>query len=136
MEKSMVIKWSPMWPSYSFNKEMDVIQTTEPKFTNNAGTYALRPSFKTDISNLFIGTAYVKETIDIFSMEAATIGGKCVANAIDKRSLPPIMLARPIIFSPFRILDNVSYELGFPNLSGIILIIIIVIIMLWLINKL
>ena len=130
MEPFMVVKWSPMWPSYRFDEYTQSLKTTEPKFTNNAGTYALRPSFKTHIDNLFISTAYIKETIDIFSMEAAAISGKYVANAIS--GCPgPIMRKRPAIFEPFRSVDSVLYQHNLPNIGlGVVIVIIIFIIIL------
>ena len=39
--------------------------TTDPKFSNNAGTKTLRPSFFIS-PNLYVSTAYVKETLDVF----------------------------------------------------------------------
>jgi hypothetical protein len=114
LEKDMVIKWSPLWPSYSFQDGK--MTTTEPKFSNNAGTYALRPSFRTHIPNLFISTAYCREGIDIFSMESATISGKRVAYAISGSELqPPTTRERPIIFAPFRFIDEFMFKNNLPN---------------------
>jgi uncharacterized protein with NAD-binding domain and iron-sulfur cluster len=136
LDKSMVIKWSPMWPTYKFNEKTGYLETSEPKFTNNAGTYKLRPSYKTDINNLFISTAYIKETLDIFSMEAACISGKYVAHEISKKdiksikncTLPPIIVKRPALLSPLRAIDSFFYKLGLPNMSLIIVIIVIIMI--------
>ena len=119
LEKEMVIKWSPMWPSYSFDGEM--LRTFEPKFTNNVGTGALRPSYRTHIPNLFISTAYIKETIDIFSMEAAAIAGKHVSNAINDNVSHPTIRTRPIIFLPFRSIDDLMFRYGLPNIGPTII---------------
>jgi len=144
LEKSLIVKWSPMWPTYKFDDTTQTLTTEEPKFTNNAGTYTLRPSFKTHIDNLFIATAYVKETIDIFSMEAASIAGKYVAHAISeidrfniRITAPlPVMVDRPMLLVPFRALDSISYKLGLPNISILIIIVIVIIIILFLWSKL
>lgn len=109
------VTWSPMWPTYQFNAALKRLTTQEPKFTNNAGTYKLRPSYKTPFKNLFIATAYIKETIDIFSMEAACIGGKYAASAINNHLPKPLEYGRPTILAPFRAVDSINYRLGLPN---------------------
>lgn len=131
LEPSLVIKWSPMWPTYKFDERDQKLKTAEPKFTNNAGTWKLRPSYRTPIQNLFISTAYVRETIDIFSTEAANIAGKYVASSISN-SPKPTMVPRPVLLSPFRAADSVFYKLGLPNWSPwffLILIILLIILL-------
>lgn len=136
LNESMIIKWTNYWPTYNYNKKNGRLETSEPKFTNNIGSYELRPSFRTHIDNLFISTAYVKDGIDIFSMESASKVGKYVANAIDQRSPLPYIHSRPIIFAPYRALDNILYHLGMPNISMIASIIICLIIIYFVIKKL
>ncbi len=133
LSKDMIVHWSPMWPTFRFKDGK--VQTTEPKFTNNIGNIALRPSFKTPLDNMYISTAYIKETIDIFSMEAACIAGKRVAKDIAGReglnnNIDPTIWPRPFVFYPFRKIDEVSYGLGLPNMSFVILMFIAVIFML------
>lgn len=127
LNSSLVVKWSPLWPTF-FSDE-GKLTTTEPKFTNNAGSYKLRPSLKTYIPNLFIATAYIKETIDIFSMEAACIAGKRVAHAIDPSSPDATIRPRPLIFVPFRTIDTVFWKAGLPN--PILLVVIVLIYILY-----
>ncbi len=126
-----ILGWGEIWPTY---KTLP-LRSSEPKFTNNAGSYDLRPSYKTSYSNLFIATAYIKETIDIFSMEAACIAGKHVANTIDSRCDSPIMINRPWLFLPFRLIDKVCYWLGLPNLNLVLLFIIILVLIFFLIIR-
>lgn len=122
LDSSIFLKWSPMWPTFEFD---DKLKTSEPKFTNNTGSYKLRPSFKTYIPNLFIATAYIKETIDIFSMEAACIAGKRVSHAIDN-SLPDANIRpRPLIFMPFRTIDSIFWKAGLPNPILLVMVVII-----------
>lgn len=140
LEPKIVVGWADMWPTYDKNgsaqyRNMPVARTTEPKFTNNAGSYELRPSFKMYLRNVYISTAYIKETIDIFSMEAAVIAGKRVANDIDSRSPTPTIRARPAITSPFRALDQVLYSVGLPNVIITILIVVIIVMLIYLIYK-
>lgn len=111
LNENLVLKWSPMWPTYKFDNG---IKTVEPKFTNNIGSKSLRPSYKTVISNLYISTAYINETIDIYSMEAACIAGKRVAREITGKSDPATIRERPKIFAPMRRMDSVAFKMGMP----------------------
>uniref|UniRef100_A0A6C0C9A0 Amine oxidase domain-containing protein n=1 Tax=viral metagenome TaxID=1070528 RepID=A0A6C0C9A0_9ZZZZ len=120
MEEDMVIKWSPMWPGYAYIDGM--IKTNEPKFTNNAKTGALRPSIRTHIPNLFIATGYCREAIDIFSTDAAASSGKSVAYAIHGPELEQATVRRrPIIFAPFRAIDEVMFSNNLPNINPAII---------------
>lgn len=119
----IVLKWSPVWPT--FQASNGSMSTSEPKFTNNAGSAKLRPSFKTRMTNLYIATGYVRETIDIFSMEAANIAGRRVAHEIDNRCPKPFNLPRPLLTAPLRALDTPLYYLGLPDAFTVLLIIFI-----------
>ena len=68
---------------YSFSKPDDENMTTwEPKFSNNIGTYRLRPSVKTDIPNAFFATAYTQHEDHIFHMEGGSLAGINASKAI------------------------------------------------------
>ena len=140
LNDNLIVKWSKMWDTWYYKNNK--LETTEPKFTNNAGSYALRPSFKTDITNLYLSTAYIKETIDIFSMEAANISGKYVANQIynnytksQKNILIPTIRKRPVIFNLFRFLDIIYFRLGIPNINVLLILFILLIIIYKIIKK-
>ena len=136
LSQDIVVKWSPLWPGYNVDTNHNRLVTVEPKFTNNVGSYALRPSFKTALNNLFISTAYIKETIDIFSMEAACIAGKKTAHAITKgKTLDGNIRPRPLLFAPFRALDSMAFSLGIPLWFFIILIIAIFCIAIYIFKK-
>ena len=137
LDDNLVVKWTPMWSTFNYDKNSQTLQNSEPKFTNNIGSYALRPSFKTHIDNLFIATAYIKETIDIFSMEAACIAGKRVSNAINEKSDKPIIQRRPLLFLPFRTIDNLFYNIGMPNMGFnlIIFLLLIILVMIYFVIK-
>lgn len=134
LNDELVIKWSNMWDTWFLDKDGN-LQTTEPKFTNNKGSWKLRPSYKTHIKNLYLSTAYIKETIDIFSMEAANIAGKKVANDINNDIVKPTIRNRPILFKIFRDIDNIFYNFGLPNINISLLLIIIIVIIYILIKK-
>ena len=134
LNDKLIIKWSKMWDTWSIDKQGN-LQTTEPKFTNNKGSWKLRPSYKTHIKNLYLSTAYIKETIDIFSMEAANIAGKRVASDINKNVLKPTILKRPILFKIFRQIDEIFYHIGLPNINIVLILFIICVIIYILIKK-
>ncbi len=147
LSSELIVKWSRIWPSYSDGLSPKglrhqtrsaspryggrLLNTTEPKFTNNAGSYALRPSFRTPLENLFIATGFIRETLDIFSMEAACIAGIRVANFISQGELPaPSTRSRPKLFAPIRAIDSVSYKTGVPFWLLVVLIIVICVVIL------
>ncbi len=121
-----IVWWSPLWETLYYNNE-GVLQSSEPKITNNVGSLARRPSYVIDgVSNSFIATAYIKETIDIYSMEAAAIAGKTVGDAIMSsvddhtptyRENDTFVIDRPLLFAPFRAMDKISHSLGGPNVG-------------------
>jgi 15-cis-phytoene desaturase len=121
LSQNLIMHWAPIWPSFSYtNGEWS---TTEPKFTNNAGSLSLRPSYRTPIQNMLISTAYIRETIDIFSMEAACIAGKLAAKHISSdQSIKPTIQSRPLGFflGPLRLLDQILFATGRPHFSNLV----------------
>lgn len=116
LDPSMMVHWTGPWPTFTRDKDTHELHTSEPKFTNNAGTLALRPSYRTDIPHLWVSTAYVKETISIYSMEAAVIAGHYVAADIaDDVSLLPTIRDRPRWLEPFRSVDDALYQMNLPG---------------------
>lgn len=117
-EALSVTRWNTMDDTYFFSPSG--MQTSEPKFSNNAGTLKLRPNFKI-ADNVYISTAYTQETIDIFSMEAAARSAAFVIADIT-RTQPPKELPRAIaVLSPVRKLDWYLYRVHAPPLITIAL---------------
>lgn len=125
LSDNLIELWAPMWNTI-YRNDKGILTSDEPKFTNNAGSYKLRPSYQTPIKNLFISTAYIKETIDIFSMEAAALAGRFVSQAIDPNSPEPIITRRPLLFLPFRALDCIFYKKKYLYLFLIIALVLII----------
>jgi len=109
------------------------LTTSEPKFSNNTGTKSIRPSFVLG-SNAYLATAYARETIDVFSMEAAAISGKMVAAKIMGVELPKLP-PRPYALEPFRQVDDILYKLGVADVLVVVLLIIAILILWWLFKK-
>ncbi|AYV77196.1 MAG: hypothetical protein Barrevirus18_10 [Barrevirus sp.] len=124
--------------TYKFNN--NGLQTDEPKFSNNTTTKRLRPHIYLG-PNAFLATAYTSETIDIFSMEAATISGKLVAATIMKQlGHPnikfPELPERPFpILNVFREADRILFLNDLPDIITFLMIIIIFIIVIYIIYK-
>lgn len=64
-----------IWDTYNYNSETQSMSTWEQKFSNNTGTYRLRPNVKTEVSNLYVATAYTHHSGNIFHMEGAAEAG-------------------------------------------------------------
>lgn len=125
-----VLKWTTMNDTYHFNP----LRTSEPKFSNNVGTKKLRPSLLLN-NNSYIATAYVYETIDIFSMEAAAIAGKKVAalilNSHENINLP----YRPLkILAGFRFIDKLLLKCGLPSINVVLFFVMMVVFIYFLIK--
>ncbi len=128
-----VVRWTTMADSYFFSETG--MTTTEPKFSNNAGTKTLRPSFVVS-PNIYIATAYVRETLDIFSMEAAAIAGHFVAARICGTD-PPTLPSRPLknLLAPIRLADEVLACRGGPHIGFICVWIILLVLVVILLRK-
>ena len=136
LEDDMIVHWSPLYESYSFDKNLNHMINTEPKFSNNINTLSLRPSVKTHIDNLYISTAYCKEALDIFCMEGAATSGIIVSKLINENIISPnYHQGRPIILSPLRFIDSLCYSLKFPNICPLLVFILIFIFIFIIIKK-
>jgi len=92
-----------VWDTYRFNGQ--VLETVEPKFSTNKGTWYLRPNNATTFNNLYIASAYTKTETDMFEMESAAESGRRAARLIEK-SIRVIPSNRPELFAPYRWLDS------------------------------
>lgn len=93
-----------VWDTYIFNgKKLD---TYEPKFSTNQGTFYLRPKNETHFKNMYFATAYTKTDTDMFEMESAAESGRRAAKILEK-SIQVVGIDRPLFFSPYRFVDNV-----------------------------
>lgn len=112
---------------------------TEKKWVNNIYNEKYRINNKTEFTNLYIGGAHTKTTINIWSMEGAIESGKSIAQIIDIKynNNSDIFLFKHKennFFKIFKFLDNVLYKLKLPNLVNLILFIIIIFIIKYIIK--
>lgn len=117
-----------LWDSYVFNGTG--LETDEPKFSTNKGTWFLRPDNKTPYNNLHFATGYTKTDTDMFEMESAAESGKRAAKRIEKK-VKVYKCNRPLFFSIYRGIDSLIpginlYNKGSPFLwfiPGLVLLI-------------
>jgi len=75
-----------IWPSFSFSSQQGGLDTWEPKFSNNVGTVALRPStIEPSLANLVHANAYTLTDNNLYNMDSAAEAGVRAANYILKR---------------------------------------------------
>ncbi|PCI20156.1 hypothetical protein COB64_02495 [Candidatus Wolfebacteria bacterium] len=117
-----------IWDSYKFDKEKGLMDTWEPKFSNNIDSLSYQPSTTTEVPNLLFATAYTKTDRYIYCMEAAAEAGTRAANEIITQSnqatnrsesvskIYPYNASLPV-FYPLVLIDNILYKLRLPHLS-------------------
>jgi uncharacterized protein with NAD-binding domain and iron-sulfur cluster len=93
-----------VWDTYVFNGSR--IDTYEPKFSTNEGTFYLRPENKTHLKNMYFATAYTKTDTDMFEMESAAESGRRAAKMLEE-SIRVVGIDRPVFFSLYRLVDKV-----------------------------
>jgi hypothetical protein len=98
-----------VWDSYVFNGTR--LETYEPKFSTNKGTFKLRPDNKTKFKNFHFATAYTKTDTDMFEMESAAESGKRAAKLLEQ-SVRVITINRPLFFSFYQWLDSLLPQIN------------------------
>lgn len=98
-----------VWDTYVYDGTK--IDTTEPKFSTNKGTYFLRPQNETKYENLFFATGYTQTKTDMFEMESAAESGRRAARLLDK-TVRVAEARRPIFFAPYRAVDRLLSPLN------------------------
>ncbi len=94
---------------------------SEQLLINTPGSWADRPEAVTGIPNLFLAADYVRNDIDLATMEGANEAGRAAANGIlaaagsSKSPAPIKTLWKPKELKLARDLDAVNYRLGLPN---------------------
>jgi len=74
---------SDIWSEFVYDHKTMKLTTSQPKFSNNVGTYKYRPNVYDDhLSNLFHATAYTKTYQHVFNMESAVEAGVRAANQL------------------------------------------------------
>lgn len=114
-----------IWHSFSFDETSGTLETWEPKFSNNVGTFALRPpTWQKEYSNLVNATAYTVTDVNLFNMDSAAEAGTRAANYITCGKPEPD-LAKYISPGKFwnvcQQVDRRLFKMGFPNVFELLL---------------
>ncbi len=114
-----------IWHSFSYNHGSGILDTREPKFSNNVGTLALRPCTRQDgINNLVHATGYVMTDTGIFNMDSAAEAGIRAANYIadGKLEADNMKYVHPGMFWGFcQHADRLLLKMGFRNIFELLL---------------
>jgi hypothetical protein len=94
------------------------------KWVNGTNTEKYQPTSQTSISNLWLGGAHTKTSVDLWSMEAAVESGRRVADLISGRRT--VLTQHPP--APLRIMQNIDNQLyrhKFPQILQVLLLLIL-----------
>ena len=89
-----------------------------------------RPESKTELSNMYIGGAHCKTSVNIWTMESAVESGKIVSNDILSKYQLPLAYQYTqhnnflVVF--IQKVDNVLYRLKLPNIIKVTIFLILV----------
>ncbi|WP_433716487.1 FAD-dependent oxidoreductase [Nocardia sp. CA-084685] len=93
----------------------------EPLLVNTIGSWADRPTARTQIPNLFLAADYVRTNFDLATMEGANEAGRTAVNELLDASDSPAARAQLFTrdsipaFEPFRQMEAARYRAGQPN---------------------
>jgi uncharacterized protein with NAD-binding domain and iron-sulfur cluster len=108
-----------VWHTWEFIKQpfsnQIISDPIQPKWVNNTRNKKYQPSTKTSISNLFLAGAHTQTYANLYSMEAAVESGKRVSDIITGQNTI-IQQYVPFIIILLRIIDNVLYNIGLPDI--------------------
>lgn len=97
-----------IWSSYVFSN--DIIDTYEPKFSNNIHTLEYRPEIKDDhYDNLYHATAYTRTETNIFCMESAAEAGVKVGKLINNKDQPEEKVIKSYIASGLELIISLIW---------------------------
>jgi uncharacterized protein with NAD-binding domain and iron-sulfur cluster len=105
------------WPTPDKQQDVD----SEPLLINTKGSWRSRPEAVTAIDNLFLASDYVRTFTDLACMEAANEAARRAVNGIldatgSREDRCEIWnLHEPMLFAPWRALDEVCWKLGHPH---------------------
>ncbi len=133
-EFSPLIKWKSVfevWKGWYFvgdpRNSTNTLQfdKNEEKWVSSTNTNPFKPSITTSFNNLFLAGAYVKSSVDLYSMETACATGRDAAFHIMLKMDLPKQLAlsvnKPILFKILSQIDDLLYRLHLPNVVDVLI---------------
>lgn len=106
------------------------LQTKNKKWVNDSFNEKFRPLNQTKYNNLYLTGSHCKTSINIWSMESAVESGKICSNLIlnrfNKEKTKVHTHQSNCLIKFFKLLDNILYLFGLPNIIDFIIILFIV----------
>lgn len=135
-----IINSIEIYDEWENNIESESLQAKNKKWVNNVENEKYRPDSETIYSNLYIGGAHCKTSINIWSMESAVESGKKVSNLIlNKYEIKNINVYNHESSSFIKILKNIDgliYTFGAPNIIDVLILFFIIYLLVSIIIKL
>ena len=117
-----------IYDDWYFNENR--LQTKNKKWVNDSFNEEYRPFNQTKYDNLYLAGSHCKTSINIWSMESAIESGKICSNLIlnkyNKEKTYIYTHQSNCLIKFLKLLDNIFYGLGLPNIIDMIIIFIIV----------
>jgi len=121
-----IINSIEIYDEWENNTESGSLQAKNKKWVNNVENEKYRPDSRTIYSNLYIGGAHCKTSINIWSMESAVESGKKVSNLIlNKYEIPKTFIyihESSGFIKILKTIDELFYKLSLPNIIDMIII--------------
>ena len=113
-----LVLFSTLYDDWQWNGES--LEAKHKKWVNTYFNEQFRPDSKTELSNMYIGGAHCKTSINIWTMESAVESGKIVSNDIlTKYNLPlayQYTQHNNLLIVFIQKLDNILYAMKLPNI--------------------
>jgi uncharacterized protein with NAD-binding domain and iron-sulfur cluster len=123
-EPGLVHSWF-LDPGVRWHRERRRNSNQTPLLVNTAGSWEDRPEVHTRVPNLFLAGDYVRNDIDLATMEGANEAGRAAVAALldaaGSSAGPPAMfkLYDPPEFEPLKAIDRERFRAGLPNLLDV-----------------
>jgi len=134
------IAYIEIWYEWSYDDKQKKLKQSYRKWVNNIHNERYRPHQETEYNNLFLSGAHTKTTAVIYSMEGAVESGMLAANSVlSKYNMNKTEIVNhtdPSWLQPFKMVDNVFYNIGFPNVIILIILFLLFVLYAYLRRKL
>lgn len=120
LNKKMVHSWF-LDPGVTWDPKRKRNRNATPLLVNTAGSWEKRPEAATEVPNLFLSGDYVKNDIDLATMEGANESARdaviALLDRVGSKADPPAKykLYDPPEFEPLKAIDRELYKAGLPN---------------------
>jgi len=132
--KNSDIIYTEIWYEWDKDKLTSQLTQSNKKWVTNIYNQKARPGVKTEFSNLYLGGSHINTSIETWSMEGAVESGKMVSNEIlNKYSKKKTFIYKhedPQIFNGLKLIDNLLFKLGLPNIIDCIVFVLLLYIIL------